>query len=420
MLLHTTSPGAPGPGLKCFRAYKYELDPNNLQRTALNRHARAARYIWNWGLTDRIRRFKENEGKAKFIGFFDQNKLFNAVKKTEDHSWYLEGVGSAVQLWTLRALDETFRRFWKMRKQGMGFPRFKARGKTADAFTVHGGIRTEGRRVRLPVLGWVRLKEKPEQLSQVKHVTCRQEAGRWYVSLLTEAPAVETPPPPPGKPVGVDLGLTCFAAVSNGRMFQAPKPLKKYLRKLARLQRAASRKQKGSANRRKAVAKVAKLYRRIANVRGDFLHKLTTKLATGRSAIAIEDLAVRNLSQGRTLARAISDAGWGEFRRQLEYKCPKFGSQLVVAGRFFASSKLCSRCGWRKDDLARSEPFRCDSCGLELDRDLNAARNLEKLCVAGAPPETENACGGEGAGRAAQAPGETGPVEAGSWWKTAL
>ena len=190
------------------------------------------------------------------------------------------------------------------------------------------------------------------------------------------------PIPVVGPSVGVDLGLTSFAVLSDGTALKSPRSLERSLRRLRRLSQAHSRKQKGSQNRHKSALLLARLHRRIRNQRRDFLHKATTELAKTKSVIVIEDLNVRGMIRNRHLARHIADAGWSEFRRMLCYKTLWYGSTLVVAPRFFASSKTCSACGAKKDDLDLSERvYRCQGCGHVMDRDLNAARNLAALAL---------------------------------------
>jgi putative transposase len=193
-----------------------------------------------------------------------------------------------------------------------------------------------------------------------------------------------------GTPVGVDLGVTTLATLSEGTTIANPQALGRRLKKLQQLHRSLSRKKRGSKNREKARLRLAKLYLRIFNIRQDTLHKLTTYLAKSHSKVVIEDLCVSGMLKNRRLARAIADVGFYEFRRQLEYKCQWYGSELVVVSRTFPSSKLCSLCGHRKKELSLSERvYKCEQCGLEINRDLNAALNL----VAVSLPETLNACG---------------------------
>ncbi len=209
---------------------------------------------------------------------------------------------------------------------------------------------------------------------------------------VTVEEEVTTPTPVQGFEVGVDLGVKTLATLSNGTTFTNPRALGRRLRKLRQLSKSLSRKKKESKNREKAKLRLAKMHLRIFNVRQDSLHKVTTYLAKSHSKVVIEDLLVSGMLKNRKLARAIADVGMYEFRRQLEYKCGWYGSELVVVSRTFPSSKMCSRCGHRKKEFSLSErEYYCEQCGLEIDRDLNAALNL----VAVSLPETENACGEE-------------------------
>jgi putative transposase len=198
------------------------------------------------------------------------------------------------------------------------------------------------------------------------------------------------PEPPGGGPVGVDLGVKTLATLSDGTMYSNPRVLEKKLRNLKKLSKSLSRKKRGSKNREKARLGLARLYLRVFNIRQDTLHKITTYLAKNHSQIVIEDLCVAGMLKNRSLSRVIADVGFYEFRRQLEYKCEWYGSELVIAPRFYPSSKRCSVCGNNKRDLTLSDRvYVCKECGLEMDRDLNAACNL----VAASWTETENACG---------------------------
>jgi putative transposase len=251
----------------------------------------------------------------------------------------------------------------------------------------------------VPRVGCVRTKETTEQFrGRILSAAVRREAERWSVSLAVEVER-DDPQPVAGPVVGVDLGLQSFAVLSDGTLLESPKPLAKAQRRLRHRQRLASRKQRGSSNRQKSAAGLARVHRRIRYQRTDFLHKLTTALAKTGSVIVVEDLSVRGMIRNHSLARSIADAGWSEFRRMLEYKTQWYGSQLVIAPRFYPSTKACSACGHIKDEMPLGERvFRCEACGAEIDRDLNAARNLASL-VAGSSPETVNACGAEGSGQ---------------------
>jgi putative transposase len=266
---------------------------------------------------------------------------------------------------------------------------YQRRRQTLSAMDLH-------RLVVLPRIGRVATKEPTGKFrGRVLSVTCRREADRWYCALTVE---VHRPDPAPvvGPVVGIDRGITTFAVCSDGTTIAGPRPLERNLRRLRRRGRAVSRKQPGSRNRARAALALARCHRRVRNQRTDALHKATTALAKAKSVLVVEDLHVAGMIRNRHLARAISDQGWGEFHRQLGYKATWYGSRLLVAPRFSPSSKRCSGCGLVKADLPlRVRVFACTACGLILDRDVNAARNLATLAdsitvgVAGSSPETE-------------------------------
>ena len=230
--------------------------------------------------------------------------------------------------------------------------------------------------------------------ARVLRMTVSRHAGRWYASLTVEREDKPVTRAPKGGAVGIDLGVKTLATLSDGTVIENPRPLRKAERWLKRAQKALSRKTMGSNRRAKARAKVARLHAHVANQRLDAMHKLTTWLASTFSHISVEDLNAAGMVKNHHLAKAVSDAAFGEFRRQLEYKTAKTDAKLHVIDRWYPSSKTCSRCGRVKAKLSLAERvYRCDGCGLVMDRDLNAAINIE---VAGSAPETINAHGGTG------------------------
>jgi putative transposase len=292
----------------------------------------------------------------------------------------------------LRDLDRACTNFYRGLKTGkrIGFPRFKKKG-IHDSFRLTGSIYFIGRKIQLPRLGRIRLKENREEYFQgrILSSTVTRKADRWFVSVTVET-EITDPETIDGKPVGVDLGVKTLVTLSDGTTFKNRRSLERRLRKLRRLSRSMSRKKKGSRNRKKARLRLAKLHLRVFNIRQDTLHKITSFLAKNHSRIVIENLCVSGMLKNRRLSRAIADVGFYEFRRQLEYKCEWFGSELLVAPRFYPSSKRCSSCGHVKRELGLSDRiYVCEKCGLEIDRDLNAANNL----VAASWTETQNACG---------------------------
>ena len=310
----------------------------------------------------------------------------NKLKRT-DFPWMYE-VSKCAPQEALRDLDRAFGNFFAALKTGArsGFPRFKKKG-VHDSFRLTGSIKVEEKAVQLPRLGVIRLKEEPGVEGRILSATVNREADRWFVSLTCE---VEIPEPEPvtGEIVGIDVGLNHFIVISDGTKIESPKPLGRYLKRLRRLSRKHGRKQKGSSNRKKSALGLARLHRRIRNIRQDFTHKLTTHLAKTKSEIVIEDLNVRGMLQNDRLSRHIADAGWGEFRRQLVYKTAWYGSKLTIAPRFYPSSKTCSECGYVVEDMPLSiRQWDCPSCGMPHDRDINASVNLKQLSKSLLVPE---------------------------------
>jgi putative transposase len=366
-----------------MKAYKTELAPNNVQRTHLLKSAGVARFAYNWGLTKKQDQF-EHTGKSPTC--LALRRELNSIKRT-DFPWMLD-VSKCCPQEALRDLEVAYQRFFK----GIsGHPTFKSKKNGAGSFTFSYNIKVSADRIQIPRIGEVRLKER-NYLPTDQHIlsaTVSEHAGRWFVSVLVrEEQKVQINN---GPVVGVDLGINNLATCSDGVVFSNPKALRRNERKLARLQRSLSRKKRGSRNRNKARQRVAKIHDRIANIREDAQHKATFTLATTKSVIGVEDLAVKNMVSNHKLAKAISDASFGEFRRQLEYKAKWYGSRVVVADKWFPSTKKCSECGNVKEMTLSDRIYTCPVCGNEMDRDLNAAKNLEAVALSFR--ETLNACG---------------------------
>ena len=350
------------------KAYRYELKPNENQLVLLKKHAGCARFAWNWGLAERIKLWKQARKSTSAV---EQHRDLNRQKRI-DYPWMYEMSKCAPQE-ALRDLDRAFQNFFKGKAN---FPKFKKKG-VHDSFRLTGAIKLFPKLVQLPRLGKIRVKEETAKFKgKILSATVSREADRWYISLAVEV-EIHDPPPIQGELVGIDRGLTHFAILSTGEKVATPKNLEKSLKKLRRFSRGLSRKQKGSNNRKKAVLRLAKLHRKIKNQRRDFLHKLSTWLAKTKPVIVVEDLAIKNMMRNKCLSRHIADAGWGEFKRMLEYKTIWHGSKLVVAPRFYPSSRMCSNCGHMLPELKLStRHWTCPKCGVGHDRDVNAAINL--------------------------------------------
>lgn len=380
------------------QAFRFELDPNAAQREALARHVGAARFAYNWGL---VRCLQALEHGQPLPSSTRLHREWNRWKR-ENATWWVE-VSKCAPQEAFRDLERAFRSWRRGLARKPRFKRKKSLAGNTARFT--GSVRVLLRHVQLPRIGRVRTKERTDKLLalldgrrvRVLSATVSREADRWYVSLTCN---VQRPDPPPrqGEPVGVDLGLVSFLVLSDGTRVDSPRPLAKALRLLRRRSRRLSRKQKGSRNHAKAALCLARLHRRVRCIRRDFLHRVTTQLVKTKPVIVVEDLNVRGLVRGK-LSRSVADAGWATFRQMLEYKARWYGSRLITAPRGFPSTRICSRCGCLAPRMPLSaRVFRCPECGLELDRDLNAALNLRIYGLAvlnsptGSSPESD-ACG---------------------------
>jgi putative transposase len=402
--------------MKISRAYKVELDPNNLQRTALLRHCGAARFVYNWGLNRKIEARKAGEKPLS------AQKLDGALRSimVEEFPWLGE-VSSQCRQGALANLDRAYKNFFDRCKKGKkgkatGFPKFKSRKRGLGGFAVFGYTITRDA-VRIARVGTVRLKEKGylplggygKDSETVRFFGARvtERAGRWYLSVQVE---IETPESkPPVGAVGVDVGIKTLATCSDGLVFQNPKALDRNLKKLKRLSRGLSRKEKGSSNRKKAASKLARLHAKISDLRTHHLHHASHVITRKSSVIGIESLNVSGMMKNRNLAKAVADASFGELLRQIQYKAQWRGGQVVVADRWFASSKTCHTCGVVNVGLTLAQRRWVCECGVSHERDMNAANNLRTLAASRAV----SACGEESSGESL-AIRETGLSEAGS------
>jgi putative transposase len=382
--------------MKTLRAYKTRLTPNTTQAKLFVQYAGAARFIYNWALNDRIERYKAENP----TNMYEQKKRFNAIKR-DQFPWII-GVPSKTQEEAFRNLDVAYQNFFRRVKHGgePGFPKFKSKKKGLGSFTFRGNIHVEAKRVKFPIIGWIKLAEAnylPTEGVKILKATVSERAGYWLVSLQVEEEQPE-PQPAMGEPLGVDVGIKSLAVVSDGTTFDNPKTLHTHERKLKRLQRELARRTKGGKNYQKTKRKLARLHYKIACTRKTTLHCISRYVTakTKPSVVVMEDLNVKGMLKNDHLSKAISDSGFGELRRQVEYKAKWNGVQFVLANRFFPSSKTCSRCGVVKKDLTLSDRvYRCNECGLEIDRDLNAAINLASLAFSQSEPANGGGLPGE-------------------------
>ena len=385
------------------RSHKIALQPTPDQEQAFRRAAGVARFTWNWALAEWNQQYRAGE-KPTSLGL---KKQFNAIKG-EQFPWVYDSPRDA-NAQPFANLGKAFARFFNKEARR---PRFKKKGKSRDAFYVaNDRFRIGGKGITLPRIGKVRMREALRFEGKVTGATVSRTANRWFVAVSVEIDMPMVPCENQVRTVGVDLGVRRLAAISDGTLIEGPKPLRSALKRLARLNRRLHRKVAGSNNRAKAAMRVARCHGRVANVRNDALHKLTTSLVCAYGRIVIEDLNVKGMMRGRKLSRVVSDMGFGEFGRQLAYKVEPSVSEVVVASRWFPSSKLCRQCGALNDGLRlKDRTFECNGCGHREDRDLNAACNLERYPGLQGNP---HACGHLSAGWSVRLTGETRVDEAG-------
>ena len=333
-----------------------------------------ARFAWNWALAEWERQYKAGEKPtAKAL------KLkWNSIKARE-FPWVYDSPKDANQQ-PFANLDKAFRGFFK--KTGR-YPRFKAKGRHDSFYVSNDKMEVAGMRVRLPVIGWIRLREELRFHGKIMAAVVYKKLDRWFISIQVDVGELKLPRTGDGA-VGVDLGIKTAVTLSDGREFRSPKAMNRHLRRLQRLARLVARRKKGSRRRERAKLNLARLQARVANIRKDWQHKLTTLLCRENQTVAVEDLNVKGMLGNRKLARHIADVGFHEIRRQLEYKAELYGTELLVVDRWFPSTKTCSACGVVKPSMSLSDRvFRCHGCGLETGRDHNAAINIITAGLAG-------------------------------------
>ena len=362
-------------------AYKCRAYPAPEQASALNRTFGCIRVVWNRTLAWRHQRYHTEQART---GFTQANAYLTAMKATGDLAW-LNEVSSVPLQQAIRHQQVAYTNFFAKRAR---YPRFKSRTGRQSAEYTRSGFRYRDGRLFLAKMDtpleftWSWPDIDPAAIDPTTVTVSRDPCGRWYVSLAVEMADPE-PLPATGAVVGVDLGIKDFAVTSGGEKIPNPRKLARRERNLARYQRRMARCQRGSANRAKAKAKVARAHRKVRASRTDFLHRTSARLVRDHDVIVIEDLAVQNMVRNRSLAKAISDCGWGTFRQMLEYKAARYGRHLIVTGRWYPSSKTCSACGHLLAELSlNTRHWTCPSCGTRHDRDINAAKNIRAAGLA--------------------------------------
>jgi putative transposase len=354
--------------LDLFLSHRIALDATRKQRSYFACAVGAARFVWNWAKAEWERQYTDGKKPTGTL----LKAQFNAIKY-DLYPW-LKDIHRDAHSQPFANLHKAFSAFFN---GTTARPKFKKKGKCRDSFYVaNDRLTVDGFRVRLPKIGWVRLREELRFSGKIMGAVVSRKADRWFISIQVDVGEYRRERTGDGV-VGIDLGLTTFATISTGEKVLAPKPLKKFLRRLRLRQRSLSRRQKGSKNREKQRRRVARIHDMIRNIRSDFIHKFTSRICRENQAVGIEALNVSGMLRNHCLARAIADVAWSETSRQLYYKGPIFSCTVSVADRFEPSTKRCHRCGMVKAEMSLSErTYRCEGCGLVCDRDDNAAKNL--------------------------------------------
>jgi len=360
-----------------LKSYKYRLYPKPKQLEPLAQHFGCVRYIYNWGLEQKIKTYKKEN---KSLSFYDTCKKMKDMKCQTETSWLSDVNSQSLQV-ALKNLDSAFTKFFREKK---GFPNFKNRHKK-QSFSCPQNVKIDfhNSTVRLPRIGEVKTIFSREFEGKVKTCTIsKTRTNKYFIAVL-----VETSEKPKKKPklnekkaIGLDLGIKDFAITSNGEKIDNPKYLRQAEGRLKILQKRASHKKKGSGNRKRANFRVAKQHEKIRNKREDFLHKVSSKLISENQTICLETLNISGMMKNHKLAKSIADASWSKFVEFLKYKAEWYGCNLLFIGRFDPSSKMCSNCGAINKALElKHRKWKCEECGITHDRDVNAAINIRNF-----------------------------------------
>lgn len=357
-------------------SHKIEILPNKKQKEHLDKCIGTARFTYNWALIE----WKKQYELGKKPSGFSLKKEFNKIKY-EEFPW-LKEIPRDCHSQPFTNLQKAFNNFFKKKK---GYPKFHKKGIHDSFYVSSDKLKIKDKKFRVPVVGWVKLTEELRFSGKINSAAISKKAGKYFVSISVDVGETYKKERISNNKIGIDLGIKDFIITSDGEKLTKINYTKKYEKKLKREQQKLSKKVKGSNNRKKQILKVQKVHYKISNSRKDILHKISTKLVRENQSINLENLNISGMLKNRKLSKSISDASWGELVRQLEYKSEIYGNEINKVNRFFASSKLCSVCGYKYQELKLSErQWKCPDCGTQHDRDINAAKNIrdfEKIKV---------------------------------------
>ena len=371
-----------------FQSRKVRLKPNKAQAGFFRQNFGASRFIYNWGLEQLNKYWEENKDKekkdrAKRPSAYDLRKELNHLKNTTEEYAWLKDIDSQSMTYAFACLEDALKRFFTGQAK---YPKFKSKRDSKQSYSTKAGKALprlkDSNHILLPKIGSVKFYNRnylPEV--EYKRATISTDGDRFYCSVLFEATPKELPEPIHSS-VGIDLGVKTTVTTSHGTTFHL-KRNRRLERRLKRAQRVVSRRRKDSIRRNRARKRLRILYRKISNQRNDFIHKTTSTLVSENQVIRMEDLNTKGMMKNHCLAASISHASFGEIKRQLTYKCEWYGRSLQLVSRFYPSSQLCSHCGARNKEMKNlnRRTFVCHTCGFSLDRDLNAAINIDNFCT---------------------------------------
>ena len=358
-----------------IRVLKVRLYPTEAQKVLLERHFGANRFIWNHFLQERSEYYAQSKtmGKPQGLNYFKTCRMLTELKKEQEYAWLYEISNPSLQQ-TLRKLDNAFTAFFR---KNSGYPNFRSK-KGNQYFIVPSGFKANENKLILPKFQeGIEYRDKSSIPEKIKQIIITRDVDRYYASIQYESG--ETMPKGSGV-IGIDMCIKAFATLSDGLQIEPLNALRNKEKRLKRQQKKLSRKVKGSNNRKRQILRVAKIHQNIRDARTDFNHKVSTAIAKHYGTVVIEDMNIQGMQRNHHIAKSITDQGWHLFKQTLAYKLAWRNAELIEIGRFDPSSKLCSGCGHIKHDLTLSNRmYRCENCGLSMDRDLNAAKNIRNI-----------------------------------------
>jgi putative transposase len=353
-------------------SHKIRIYPNKKQERFFAQSCGCSRFVYNWALATWKQEYQTG-GKPNYYN------LASKLPELKAQNEWLKEVSNPSLQRAVQNLDGAFKKFFKKKAK---YPNFKKKGQKDSFYIRNDTLSAQNKKLKIPKVGLVNLAEPLRLKGKIMGAVISRTADKWFVSINVELQELPKQVPNSNKIIGLDLGINSAIATSDGLEFKAPKPLKANLELLKRRSRQHSRKVRGSNNRKKSQVKLSKLHAKIANIRKDWTHKITSKLIDENQVVCLEDLNVKGMVQNHCLARSLSDVSLGEIRRQLEYKASLYGRQIRYVNRFFPSSKTCSNCGSVKKSLSQNEQtFNCQDCGFEIGRDWNAAINIRNCAI---------------------------------------